>query len=215
MRIYAFGGLGVDKMVFECFKINGELIVLEWLSPFSKEGFSDYLNRMAGFIDTSKPFILLGVSFGGMVAVELSKKLNPQLTIIISSAVSREEIPIIYRWLATINLVSMIPAHWLKPPSFLAHYFFGVHNSPDKKLLSQILRQTDPVFLKWAMLNIMRWKNESISNNLFRIHGRKDKILPTATTDSTQWIKGAGHFMIITHQSIISDLINEKITNMS
>ena len=40
-----------------------------------------YAKRMAGKINTEEEFGILGVSFGGLVAVEMSKILKPKMTV--------------------------------------------------------------------------------------------------------------------------------------
>ena len=213
MRIIAFGGLGVDKKVFEHFDIDVELIVIEWLIPLENEDFQNYLSRLSEVIPTDKPFVLLGVSFGGMVAVELSKSLNPELTILVSSVARRNEVPWLYRCLGKLKLTSWLPTVFLKPPMFLMNYFFGVTKKTEKQLLREIINDTDLTFLRWAIGNILNWENEEIPHNLIRIHGTRDKILPMIKEVDNYAIDGGGHFMIVSHSKRISDLINDKIAD--
>jgi len=211
MRIYAFGGLGVDEKVFQNFYLNYDLIVVKWPAPAPNESFKRYVNRLILSIDTTQPFILMGVSFGGMVAVELSCMLQPEKTIIISSVASAKELPIIYRWFGKMNILSWLPDSLLKPPMFIMNWLFGVSHQKDKALLSKIVDDTDIHFLRWASDKIMRWDNSKIPSNLFRIHGDKDRILPVMKVADNYVIEEAGHFMVVTHADRISAVINKKI----
>ena len=102
----------------------------------------DYLFRFKAQIDQKSPFILVGVSFGGMVAFELNKYLSPHQTIIISSGASRKELPFLFRILRQINIIRFIPNHFLKPPTFLSNWLFGVKSPQHRKLLKQIIDDT-------------------------------------------------------------------------
>ena len=86
MKIYGISGLGADKRIFDSLNLDYPLIPVDWIEPTENESLKDYSNRLLKVIDTKSDFALLGVSFGGLVAVEISKVLKPRLTIIISSA---------------------------------------------------------------------------------------------------------------------------------
>ena len=58
-----------------------------------------YARRVAPQIDSEENFTIVGVSFGGMLALELNKLLNPNLIVLISSAVGPQDNPRTYRLL--------------------------------------------------------------------------------------------------------------------
>ncbi|MEL7003936.1 MAG: alpha/beta hydrolase [Bacteroidota bacterium] len=214
MRIYAFGGLGVDEKVFEHFRIDGDLIVVKWMTPQPKESLSNYVKRLLPEIDTTEPFILLGVSFGGIVAVELSHILRPEKTIIISSITSVKELPVLYRWVGKIDIISWLPDSLLKPPPMIMNWLFGVSKKKDKALLAQIMKDTDTVFLRWASDKIMHWDNRKEPPNLIRIHGDKDHVLPMVKVAEKIILEGGGHFAIVTHTDKINIIINKLIEGL-
>ena len=47
-----------------------------------------------------------------------------------------------------------------------------------KELLNSILADTDLNFTKWAIRELMNWENQSRLENLIKIGGTKDKLLP-------------------------------------
>ena len=59
---------------------------------------ADYSRTLAQQIDTSRRFSIIGVSLGGMLAVEMSKYLQPEEVILIASAKTRDELPTKYRF---------------------------------------------------------------------------------------------------------------------
>ena len=210
MRVYALGGLGVDKRVFENFEIEGELIILKWPTPFKQESLEDYILRLAKKISSDKPFDLVGVSFGGMMVMELCKIVEPRHIIIISSVATKNELPSILKLASIFKLNRWVPTMLLKPPYFIANYLFGVKSKKHQQLLNVILRETNDQFLRWAIGIILNWENEQVPLGIFRIHGSHDKILPHVHNEATV-IEGAGHFMIVTHAALINQMVNDKL----
>ena len=96
MKLYVISGLGADKRVFQYLTLNYELIPIDQINPQGNESIKTYSIRLAQKIDTSEKFGIVGVSFGGLVAVEISKQLKPAITILISSVETRGELRQIY-----------------------------------------------------------------------------------------------------------------------
>jgi pimeloyl-ACP methyl ester carboxylesterase len=207
MIAYCISGLGADERVFTALRIHYEIVPIRWLTPLPKETLDHYCQRLLTQINTNKEFILIGVSFGGMVACELNRYLQPHQTIIISSAAQASELPLLYKIMGKIKLANWLPTFMLFPPLFVLCYLFGVKTAAHKILIKNISNDTDPVFARWAIDQITHWKNNFIPDRLIRIHGDKDKILFHYPPE-THVIKGGEHFMIVDRAEEISELIH-------
>lgn len=208
-HVYIISGLGVDRRVFNKINFKGlKVAYLEWITPISTESISCYARRLSTKITTESP-VLIGLSFGGMVAMEIAKMIDVRQVILLASAKDDNELPKLYKLIATLKFHKFIPAPILKSHHILSNYFFGVSLKEDKKLLKQILRDTDTKFLSWAINQIVNWKNRAIPNNLIHIHGSKDRIIPIRNVIPTFVIQGAGHFMTITHAKEIETLLQK------
>jgi len=148
MKIYAISGLGADERVFDFLKLNCNLIPIDWITPKKNEPIEKYAIRLAEVINQNEPFGLLGVSFGGLIATEISKKLNPKITILISSAETKNELRNIYSLFGKTNIVNLIPQKLFNLPKGIAYFLFGANK---KELLKNILDATDLSFTKWAI----------------------------------------------------------------
>jgi pimeloyl-ACP methyl ester carboxylesterase len=208
MKVYGFSGLGADKRVFQYLNLNHELIPLDWIEPKPDEPLKEYASRLAVKIDTTENFVLIGVSFGGIVAVELSKIVKPALLILISSVEVKKDLRIVYRIIGKTRLVEWIPATFFKPPAKLAEWVFGAEN---KKLLREIIEDTDIQFAKWAIKRLITWNNNSRLDNCIKIHGDKDLLLPLRKDNKTIEIPGGHHFMIVDRAAEISAILNREI----
>lgn len=210
MTIYGIPGLGADERVFQYLSL--EIVPVQWLPPEKHESLQSYVRRLLAQIDQKKPFIVLGVSFGGMVAVEMNKFINPQQTIIISSAATRYELPYIAKVMRKTGMLHLLPAFMLKPPSFLANHFFGLHTAASKKLLREIIKDSDARFNKWAIRQIIKWKNDTVPPTLIRIHGDKDRLIKMQKGIEYKVIKGGGHLMIVEQAQEVEAIVKELLS---
>jgi len=95
-HVYFVPGLAANKKIFKFISLPEELFelhFLDWIIPKStKEPIEDYAERMCAEISHKNP-ILVGCSYGGVVAQEMSKLITTKKTIIISSIKTKYELP--------------------------------------------------------------------------------------------------------------------------
>jgi len=211
-KIYVFSGLGVDKRVYNNVNFgNLNMEFLDWIPPLENESLENYAYRICEKIKDEAP-ILIGLSFGGMLAVEISKIIKVKKMILIASAKNKFELPGIYRFFGKIKLNKIIPNSLLKKQNLITNWFFGIQTNEEKRLLKDIFQDTDPQFLKWAMNEILNWNNESTPEKCFHIHGNKDRIIPGRNVKIDFVVEGGGHFMTVNKskeiESILLSLIN-------
>lgn len=150
---------------------------IDWIKPTKNEKLKNYAKRISEKITTQKP-IIIGLSFGGILAVEISKQIELEKLILIASAKTKLEIPKTYRLLGKLRLDKLIPTKLLKNSNAISNWFFSITNEDDKRLLKQILKDTDTEFLSWATNEILNWQNIEEPKNYIHIHGTSDRILP-------------------------------------
>lgn len=213
-KIYLISGLGADERVFKNLDFkNFEPHFIKWIEPFKNDTLESYAQRLSTVITTEKP-IIIGASFGGMVAVEIAKIKNCHRVIIISSAKNKYDIPFLYRFLGVLKIHYYIPSFLFKSANFISYRLFGVQSKEDTILFKSILKDTDIYFLKWAMTAISLWKNEEVNKNIIHIHGTDDKILPLSKIHDINFtIKNGGHLMILNKANDINALLNRLITD--
>lgn len=205
MKLYAISGLGADSRVFDYLKLDYELIPIEWIKPKRDETIEAYALRLSKVINTNEEYGILGVSFGGLAAVEMSKVLKPRLTILISSAATKNELRPILSWIGKMGIVKWLPKKLFDPPRILAHYLFGTSK---KELLNNILDDTDLGFAKWAVNELLNWKNEQKLDRVLKISGTNDKLIPPTNDTKIHLIEHGGHFMIVDKAEEMSRVIN-------
>jgi len=209
LKIYCLSGLGVDKKAFQNLKVNGiEFIHIDWIHPEKSESLEQYAKRLFEKSSIDENYNLLGVSFGGMIAIEFAKIRKPTNLYLISTISTRKELRPIFKIAGALRLHRIVPMSLLKKTNFITRYFFGVKKKEEIELLRQILKETDSDFLKWALNAVLTWKNTENPEATI-IHGSNDKILPIGK-NVNYTISQGGHFMIVSNGAEISEILRVK-----
>ncbi len=210
MKIYAISGLGADERAFQFIQFPHEVVHVNWITPTKNESMTDYARRLCDQIDTSEPFALVGLSFGGMLATEMCKFINPTHTILLSSAETKDEVPWWFKLIGKMKLTRLVSSGFVEVPRPVAKWFFG---TKDPEVIDYILDDVDEEFVEWAVKQIMNWDNMSPAHNVIKIYGEDDRVLPAKEGLDTVIIEDGGHFMVADKADQISAIITEKLKN--
>ena len=213
-NIYCISGLGADERVFQKLKFEGyQPIHICWVEPEKGESIAQYARRLTTQIKSERP-ILIGLSFGGIIAMEMAKQIDTKKVILISSTKNEQEIPFYFRLFRWLPVYQLLPARlmlWFA--RLLASWFFSLETRDERKLFKAILFDTNARFLKWAIHQVVTWKNELIPQNVYHIHGEGDRIFPYRFVHEDFGVEHGGHLMIMNRAERISNLI-EKIIDL-
>ncbi len=212
-KIYCLSGLGADSRIFANLKIdNATLVHLSWPEHDEHDELPCYAQKMSALIQDENP-ILLGVSFGGMLAVEIAKMRTVQKVIIVSSAKTREEIPHFGRFMKFLVMKQVVPASFYTWPNRFVMKLFGAVTDVEKDMLRGVFTSSDGHLVRWAMKAIQLWQNKAYPQPIVHIHGDADKIITPEYIHPNYWIKGGSHIMIYNRAEEISAIINKELSN--
>jgi len=206
-KIYFISGLGADERVFQYLKLPGiEQVHLPWLPPLKKETIQSYAQRMSERI-TEPDAVVLGLSFGGMLAMEIAKLHPLKKIFLVSSCKSYKELPPYFRLGRYLPLHRLFPARLFSKSEWLLGMVMGAKSPTHKKIMMELLRDNVPGFNDWAMNAVVYWDNTIVPANVVHIHGNKDNMLPIRYVKPDYVIDGGTHFMIATKARAISKII--------
>lgn len=213
-NVYFLSGLGADERAFARLTIDKKFNVhfIKWIDPAKKESLHHYAERLLAQIDTTQPFQLVGLSFGGIMASVISDLVKPQQIILLSSRATSEPLSKFYRNLIKVTLWHPLAAPVLKSTNKFTYRFFGAHTNEERQLLKQILKDTDSGFLKWAIKQMSAWDRKEKAANLYQIHGTDDNLITPNLVKPDVWIEGGGHLMIYSHAEKVSELLNKQLS---
>ena len=212
MKVYFISGLAADSRVFKHIQLPSphEVIHLEWIKPEKNESLSSYAARLSQYIDHTQPFALVGLSMGGMMAAEIAKLYPPAVTILLSSVPVNAHLPFYFKWISGTGVHKIVPVGLLKQISVLKRGLTP-DTAEDKAILKQVIEESDPLFIRWAMQAILTWENEVIPQPYFHIHGSKDEILPLKYTRPTHIIDGGNHLMIMSKAKELNEILRQVL----
>lgn len=215
-RFILLPGIGADARLFEPQrKVFSNLLLPEWMAPEPTESLSSYGRRMASTIRETGPFFLGGVSFGGMVALEMASHLSPKAVFLISSCRSGRQIPRSLRWVERCS-------RWLpntlfdrcRPLSPMIFRIFGKSGPEEIDLALEMFAETETSFIRWACRVITTWSYDGdLSMPVRQIHGDCDLVIPHRNMNIDHLIPNAGHLAVVTHSEAVNSALLSFMNN--
>lgn len=204
--------MGVNERLFRNLKLNDcNIHHIKWLTPVKNESLENYAMRLSEVIDTSKPFALVGVSFGGMCSVEIAKKLNPIKTFLISSCKKSNELPLRIKFWERFSVYKLMNDKLFIKGAMILKRRFGVKTKEQSEQFFQMLQSAPPNYFSGAVHCILSWKNNVVPQNVVHIHGTSDRILPYNKVVCDYSIENGNHLMIISRAKEINEIINKEL----
>jgi len=215
LKAYFISGLGADKKAFYKLELPAgyEPVYLDWIFPLPQEKLTDYARRFSLLINDKEKFILIGLSFGGMLACEIARIKTPEKLILISSIAVSDELPWYFKRAGAFRLQKIIPAGFYKTATLLNH-FMGSKVKEEKIMVLSFVRKTDPAFIQWAINAILKWKFNQRFSNLIHIHGSRDRLLPVKYTNADYVIEGGRHLMVWNKATEINKILQQVLLDI-
>ena len=204
-NVFFLSGLGADRRVFDFIDLPGhKLHHVTWVTPVRDETITEYARRLVPQIPGDNP-VLIGVSFGGMIALEIAGIISVEMVILVSSAKSPQDIPAYFRVMASLNIYKFIRPRPMRTANPILFWLFGVVRREHKILLSSIMADTDEKFFAWAVESVPTWKGNKPTCKVVQIHGTRDRIMTFRSADYV--VPRGGHLMIVTNANEISQIL--------
>ena len=211
MNVYFISGMGADGRLFKHIRLpeGFQAHFVNWITPDDSDTIPTYASRLIQQIDTTQPFALVGVSLGGIMAVEIAKISSPVATIIIGSIPVAAHLPRYYFTLGnSLGLLRVLPGSLFKRAAKFKRVFTR-ESSTDKRLVLQMIDEADGNFLIWAMKAVLRWENKELPQPLWHIHGSRDIVFPIMLTRPSHTIRRGGHLAVMSHADEVNGILRD------
>ena len=205
ITVYFIPGMAAGPEIFKNIRLPKEyrVEVLEWLIPEKDEPLKAYAKRMADRV--KKPnSVLIGVSFGGVVAQEMKQFLKLRKLIIISSVKTRSELPRRMRVAGFTKAYKLIPTSVVLSAEDLTKFSVGPKSKKRLRLYQEYLNVRNKQYLDWALKRMVTWDRVSKVSGVIHIQGGEEKVFPLKYIQECDVIKGGTHIMILNRASEIS-----------
>ena len=210
--IYCIPGLGLDHRLFEKLSISGvELKYIDYIEPLSDEPIAGYAKRLSEKIEDTT-FSILGMSLGGILAVEISRIKKVESLFLISTVKNKSEVPNIFKYMDLLPTKNKIASKLAIDASVAFKPYFDKSDAAGNKLFDAMIRSASVELLAWGIQEIANWKfNEEINCPFYHVHGTADLIFPIKNIDKAETVKGATHYMLYNNADDISKRIEARI----
>jgi pimeloyl-ACP methyl ester carboxylesterase len=179
--------------------------------PLPNENFAEYARRFSKSINPYEDFILIGLSFGGMLATELAKLVTPRQLIIISSLSSYHELPWYFKLAGKVGLHKIISPAIYKRATIL-NRFMGAGDREMKSIVYSYVNNIDPEFIRWSLNVILHWSHSERLRNLVHIHGSNDHLLPCKYVQANFVVEKGGHLMVMNKADEVNKILKQVLS---
>lgn len=197
--IYCIPGLGQDERIFSKLQIkDAEIRYVKWITAKDEEDIPGYAARLADQIkEEEQEVYLLGVSLGGIMAIEIAELRPIKKIILISTVKNRKELPPSFEFMGKIPLRTNSFAKFLIDSQIILKPFLGKTDEAGLQLFNDMLKASDLDFIRWAWNHIPKWKyNKKLKAPYVHFHGTQDLVFPIKHIDEAITLAGATHFAI-------------------
>jgi hypothetical protein len=213
MIIYAIPGLGTTEKLYVNTRIdNAEVVVLKWPTPEKNDTMKTYARKFLDQMDLSKPFCLLGVSFGGMLCTELSKITSPEKVFLVSTSKLRKELPWFIRAMKYIPIHKLLSETNHRKMAYQGRWFIGFGKAYIPEFLGMVDSMMENYFRHCIQI-IATWDNRQMPQKAVHIHGNADKLLLYKCVSAHYTIQNGSHAMIMYHADEVNDIIAKELTS--
>ena len=214
-RLVLLPGLGADARLFDAQRERfANIEVPPWLPNRDGETLADYAARMARTVDSSQPFYLGGVSFGGMVAQEMARHLPAAGVFMIATCRSGRCIAPHLRYFAQFSRI--LPRRTFEVGQCLSSLFvkkFGDLSEDQRHDFESMLDGVCPDFVRWGIIAITAWPGDvPLSMPVHHIHGADDQLIPVKNVQPDEIVPGGGHLINVTHADAVNRFIANRLT---
>ncbi len=209
-HVYFVPGLAAGSEIFRNIQLpeKYETHILEWLIPKKNESLAAYAKRMAYRVK-EKDAILIGVSFGGVVAQEMNDFLSLKKLVIISSVKTRKELPCRMKLASLTKAYKLIPTSLILSADDLTKFSVGPKTKKRLAIYQEYLHVRNKQYLDWALEKMITWDKKEKIKKIIHIHGEQDIVFPIKNIDGCEVIKGGTHIMILNKGREISKKLVE------
>ena len=215
MKIYLVPGLGNDYRIFsrlvKFLKYN-DLEFIEYIEPPAiKTTMQDYAQLIIDKYNIQSDSILIGMSMGGTLAVELAKRISFKRIILISTFKHKRECPLIFRIARFFPIYRLVPAFFIRIFIPMFARLLRICNKAETSILRKMLNDRSNLHFAWGRWAIVHWENKLELRSIIHINGTNDHIFLKANKHADHLIEGGTHNMIMDRAEEISQIINEAL----
>ncbi len=209
-KIYLISGLGADYRLFKHIELpDYEMIHMHWIEPDSGNTLAGYAGKLIDKYNVQPNSVVIGVSLGGMLTIEVAKQVQLSKAILISSIKTSDEAPWYFSFFRNFPFYKLIPGKFFTSFGILIKPVFGHMEKEDGLMFRSMLENSSPTFISWAMHAVLNWQSKTAVPNVYHITGNKDMVFNYKKIKGATIIEGGTHIMVFDKAEQINQLLRE------
>jgi len=214
-KIFLIAGLGADTRLYNNIDLgDNDVTPVDWIEPNEIDTLSTYAQKLIHQYFITNNSVVIGVSLGGMLAVEIAKQVKLNKAILISTIKNIDEAPWYFKFFKTVPVHKLISGRMLGKLGYFIKPLFGHMGEHDAWLFHDMVRRSSPKFLKWAIDAALKFNNQVVLPNVYHLAGDKDLIFNYKNIKDPIIIKGGTHIMVFDKakqiNKILKDILKKK-----
>ena len=211
VHVYLIPGQGSDYRLYKNITLDDpfQMHYVHHQEPAEGSSLQEYAALLFQQVDTSQAFILVGVSLGGMLAVEMNEWCDPLKTVVISSAKTRNELPFRYRFQRYLPIYKNVPGEISKQGALLLQPIVEPDRDQAKEVFVSMLQSKSPTFYERTIAMIMEWDRTTSPEGIIHIHGENDHTIPIRNVAFDHALETGSHMMTLTEGEKITALLHK------
>ncbi len=217
--LFFLPGLGNDSRLFirllQAMRLDERLPgftaqIVKYPEPVKDEPFVTYASRLAQQVPAGKPTVIIGMSMGGMLAQELTRYVNADLVVLISTVKHAAELPWYLGAATRLGLTRMVTGAWVKRLLYVGSplKMGDGMTERDAELFNAMLFQWTDAHVAWGMRRVFGWRGAPTPHRVLHIHGTADRVFPyKLLKPAVHTIVGGRHFMVVSRAEEIAEPI--------
>ena len=206
-------GMGADGRLFGPQAAAGlRFEICELTRPNRGQSLPDYARSCCVRMALDAPCVLVGVSFGGMLALEMARCCPAEAVMLVASCCRRSAIPSRYHYLELIS--RLLPSGLIRRRAEMSGRILArlERTTPEVgEVVVAMARDVDVAQLRRIARMIMRWRpGLSLPCPIHQINGSGDRIIPISGVRPDEVVQGGGHLINMTHADQVNHFIAER-----
>jgi pimeloyl-ACP methyl ester carboxylesterase len=195
--IHALPGMGAGRQMFTGpWESLPHFAAYDWPCHTNERTLSDFAHTVCRQFAIRDGDTLVGASIGGMIACEIAKIRRIDSLYLIGSATSKDEVSPLLALLHP--LADIAPMEWIR---------FSAGKIPAD--LAQMFARVEASFIRAMCRAIFQWPGlGSTPVRCFRIHGRRDRVIPPPR--HADLLLDGGHLIAMTHAKECVEFIGSR-----
>ena len=194
---YLLPGMGANPAMYNSLRreVGFEINYIDWPDYRGERTYAEVAKRVIDACGIKDGDIAGGSSLGGMIALEIARQRKLSAVVLLGSAPSPGEVQ---------GLLSLLSPLAGFTPLSLIQILAGKHEN----IVPRMFAEADPEFVKSMCVYLRSWPgNRNPGAPLYRIHGKKDHVIP-CPTEGCEIVPEAGHLLAITPSRVCGAFLN-------